>query len=187
MWIRKGGDPVFPLDWIRVRPRFFCANFISSYRGNVADSAYEYALNLLSARAYTVRNLRRKLVQKEFDPADVDSAVGRLTSSRLVDDERFAMEYARQKLVTGAASPRRIEQELLKRGIAQGTARSSVAAVVEEEGVDTSASAEAVARKKMRSLKGFERDVQKKRLFGFLARRGFGLDEIKRAMGIVLK
>jgi regulatory protein len=153
----------------------------------LAGNAYEYALNLLSARAYTVRNLRRKLVQKEFDTADVDSAIERLTASRLVDDERFAMEYARQKLVTGATSPRRVERELLKRGIASGIARSSVAAVIEEEGVDTSASAESVARKKMRSLDGLETDVQKKRLFGFLARRGFGLDEIRRAVAIVLK
>lgn len=156
-------------------------------RGSPTNNAYEYALNLLAARAYTVRNLRRKLIQKEFEPSDVDATMSRLVESGLVDDARFASEFARQKLVIGQSSARRVEQELLKRGIAAEVARSAVAGTIEDEGVDTQASAENVARKKLRSLEGLDTDVQRRRLFGFLARRGFGLDDIKRAILVVLK
>lgn len=149
-------------------------------------SAYEYALNLLSARAYTARNIRRKLVQKKFDPAEVDAAMERLLASKLIDDARFAAEYARQKLVTGGLSARRVEHDLAKRGISRDVAHQSVGSVVEEESIDTFASAERVARKKMGSLAGLDPDVKRRRIFGFLARRGFDLDEIKRAVNTVI-
>ena len=148
----------------------------------MANNAYEYALNLLSARAYTSRNLRRKLVQKEFDPDEINSTMARLVASKLIDDSKFAAEYARQKLVVGGSSSRRVEQELQKKGIDRDLAKEAVGSVVEEESVDTSASAERAARKKFKSLSGLEPEVQRRRLFGFLARRGFDLDEVKRAV-----
>lgn len=148
--------------------------------------AYEYALNLLSARAYSSRNLRRKLVQKEFDPDEIDAAMERLSASRLLDDEKFAAEYARQKLVVGGSSARRVEQELQKKGIAREHAKQAVDLVVEDEEIDTAASAERAARKKFKSLSGLEPDVQWRRLFGFLSRRGFDLDDVKKAVEAVM-
>ena len=67
----------------------------------MANTPYDYALSLLAARAYTVRGMRRKLVQKGFDPKDVEATVERLLSSGLLDDARFAAEFARQRLVVG--------------------------------------------------------------------------------------
>ncbi|HUR00407.1 MAG TPA: regulatory protein RecX [Gemmatimonadaceae bacterium] len=151
-----------------------------------SNKAYEYALNLLSARAYTARNLRRKLVQKEFEPEEVESAMARLTASNLLDDAKFAAEYARQKLVVGGSSARRVEQELQKKGIGREQAKEAVSTVVDQESVDSGESAERAARKKFKSLSGLEPDVQRRRLFGFLARRGFALDDVKRAVNTVI-
>ncbi len=152
----------------------------------MTNKAYEYALNLLSARAYSSRNLRRKLVQKEFDPEEIEAAMERLTDSKLLDDPKFAAEYARQKLVVGGSSSRRVEQELQKKGIGRDQAKEAVTAVSEDESVDEGASAEKAARKKFKSLSGLEPDVQRRRLFGFLARRGFDLDDVKRAVNTVI-
>jgi regulatory protein len=152
----------------------------------MSNKAYEYALNLLSARAYSSRNLRRKLVQKEFDPDDIEAAMAGLTESKLLDDSKFAAEYARQKLVVGGSSSRRVEQELQKKGIGRDQAKEAVTAVAEDESVDEAASAEKAARKKFKSLSGLEPDVQRRRLFGFLARRGFDLDDVKRAVETVI-
>ena len=152
----------------------------------MANKAYEYALNLLSARAYSERNLRRKLVQKEFDPEEIDATMERLTASKLLDDTKFAAEYARQKLVVGGSSARRVEQELQKKGIGREQAKEAIGTVVGDESVDEGASAEKAARKKFKSLSGLEPDVQRRRLFGFLARRGFDLDDVKRAVAKVI-
>lgn len=152
----------------------------------MADKPYEYALNLLSARAYTARNLRRKLIQKEFDPSEIETAMERLIASRLIDDARFASEYARQKLLSGGTSSRRVEQQLQQRGIAREIAKDAVGSVVVEEEIDTASSAERVARKKFKSLAGLDIETQRRRLFGFLARRGFDIPEIKAVLDRML-
>ena len=147
---------------------------------------YEYALNLLAARAYTVRDMRRKLTQKGFETNEVTQTVDRLVSSGLLDDARFAAEYARQRLVVGGASKRRVEQLLAGKGLPQDLAKASVARVVEEEQVDTPGSMERIARKKVASMGGLEPFVARRRLFGFLARKGYDLDDIKQIVSRIL-
>lgn len=152
----------------------------------MASNPYEYSLNLLSARAYTARNLRRKLVQKAFDPVEIETTMERLIASRLIDDTRFASEFARQKLNLGGTSSRRVEQQLQQRGISRDIAKVAVGSVIDEESIDTSASAERVARKKFKSLSGLDVETQRRRLFGFLSRRGFDVDDVKRAVAAAI-
>ncbi|MEP6507680.1 MAG: regulatory protein RecX [Gemmatimonadales bacterium] len=152
----------------------------------MASNPYEYSLNLLSARAYTARNLRRKLVQKAFDRVEIETTLERLIASRLIDDTRFASEFARQKLNLGGTSSRRVEQQLQQRGISREIAKDAVGSVIDEESIDTSASAERVARKKFKSLAGLDLETQRRRLFGFLSRRGFDVDDVKRAVAAVI-
>ena len=73
----------------------------------MAASAYEYALNLLTARQYTSRNLRRKIVQKGFPATDADETIARLTANGILDDSRYAAQFARGKLLGPGASKRR--------------------------------------------------------------------------------
>ena len=146
--------------------------------------AYEYSLNLLSARAYTERAIRRKLTQKLFHAKEIDAAVDRLVSARLIDDEKYAEEFARQKLVNRGSSVRRVHQDLSRRGISSEVARAAVDRVRDTEVVDIVASIEAVARKKLASMGDLDEETKRRRLFGFLARRGFELEDIKRAIGL---
>ena len=152
----------------------------------MANSPYEYALNLLSARAYTVRNLRRKLTQKGFEPAEAERAVERLLASGLLDDDNFAAEFARQRLVVAGASVRRVEHDLIRRGISPESAKAATRAVVEEEALDFGASIERLARKKLASLGDLEPHIKRRRVFGFLARKGYELDDINRTIVRIL-
>ena len=148
----------------------------------MARKAYDYALDLLSARAYTTRNLRRKLTQKEYDPAEVEATVDRLVAAGLLDDAKFAREFARQKLTTGGSSVRRVQRALAVRGISPDLARAATDTVIEEEEVDIEQSIEAAAKKKVASMGDLDRDVKRRRLFAFLARRGFEIADIKRTV-----
>lgn len=148
----------------------------------MASSAYDYALNLLAQRAYTVRNLTRKLVQKGFEPEERTAAVERLLANGYLDDQKFALEFARQRLVAGGASARRVQQDLIKRGIGADVARSAANAVIEEEVLDFSDSVDRLARKKMASLGDLDPSVKRRRVFGFLARKGYDLDDINRTL-----
>ena len=80
-------------------------------------TAYNYALNLLGARPYSTSALRGKLIQKEYEPADADNAIGRLVANGLLDDRKYAEQFARSKIVTAGASKRRVQQDLYRKGI----------------------------------------------------------------------
>ena len=150
-------------------------------------SAYEYALNLLTARQYTSRNLRRKLVQKGYPAADADETIDRLIANGILDDSRYAAQFARGKLLGPGASKRRIRQQLYQRGIAGEVADAAIDAVIEDEEIDLDAVVEKDARKKLASLAALEPLIVKRRLYAHLARRGYNIDEINRVMKKVLK
>ena len=145
-------------------------------------SAYDYGLDLLSARSYTVRNLRRKMQGKGFEAADIDAAIERLTAAGLVDDRKYAYEFARQKVIVGGASIRRARQAMITKGIASAVADDAIAQLQVDEPVDQSAAMERAALKKLRSMTDADTVAMRRRLFGFLARKGYELDDIKRVV-----
>ena len=146
-------------------------------------SAYNYALNLLSARPYATRALHRKLIQKEYSAADAEDAIRRLVAAGLLDDAKYAEQYARSKMLATGASRRRLTQDLYRKGIKSDIAATAIDNVVADEEIDTAGMIERVARKKLAQLGDREPLVLRRRLFAFLARRGYDVDEIKRVVG----
>lgn len=144
----------------------------------MADDARSYALRLLGQRSYTTKDLERKLIGRQFERESVENTIARLTESGLLDDAKFAVNFARVKL-HGSASSRRIRQMLARKGISQTVAQAAIERAIAEEGIDTSITLEKVARKKFASYDGLDRIVVRRRLTGFLARRGYDLDEIR--------
>jgi regulatory protein len=142
-------------------------------------SAYNYALNLLAARPYSTQTLRRKLIQKEYEAADADEAIRRLVDNGLLNDAKYAEQYARSKILMTGASKRRLQQELFRKGIKGELATTAIANVIEQEEIDTGVLIERLGKKKLAQLGDLEPLVLRRRLFAFLARRGYDLDEIK--------
>ena len=147
-----------------------------------SSSWYDQALRLLEFRARTVEELRRKLVQKGAPRAVADSVVARLLDQKLLDDTSFARQFARTRVLGAGASRRRIVLELKRKGVAPSVADEAVDSLEELEGIDPSASIHRVALKKWNALSGLDDFTRKRRLYAFLARRGFDADEIRGAL-----
>ena len=145
-------------------------------------SAYNYALNLLSARPYATRALHRKLIQKQYSAADADDAIRRLVDNGLLNDAKYAEQYARSKMLSTGTSKRRVQQDLFRKGITGDLATNAIANVLESEEIDPEAVLARVAKKKLAQLGDLEPLVLRRRLFAFLARRGYDVDEIKRVV-----
>ena len=150
-------------------------------------SAYNYALNLLSARPYATRALHRKLIQKQYSAADADDAIRRLVDNGLLDDAKYAEQYARSKILSSGSSKRRLQQDLYRKGIKGDLATNAIAAVLESEEIDPAAVLERVAKKKLAGMGDLEPLVLRRRLFAFLARRGYDVDEIKSVVGRLVR
>lgn len=145
-----------------------------------AVACYDKALDALARRARSRTELGRWLKQKEFAAAEIEPALEKLESLGLLDDLEFARGFARSRL--GAArgfGPRRVVAELGRRGVSRQIADAVIAELTEGEEAAGLASLEDVAERKLKAMPGLEREVQKRRLYGFLARRGFRDAEIR--------
>lgn len=153
-----------------------------SHQPSAKRSTYDRALDLLAFRARSVVELRRQLLKKGQPATDVEAAIARLLEQKLLDDADFARQFARAKLIGAGASRFRVLQELGRKGVARPLAEDAVRTLKEDEGVDPASTIHQVAEKKWRSLAKLDGFTAKRRLYAFLARRGFNPDEIRNAM-----
>ena len=137
------------------------------------------ALNALSTRSRSRRELERWLVQKNLPKEFIPDALDQLQARGFLDDAAFARGFVRDRAVNRRQSRRRISAELGRRGVERALADRAIAEVFEENEIDESAQAREAALRKVRSLSKLEPVVAKRRLYGFLARKGYGAEAIR--------
>ena len=133
-------------------------------------------MDLLARREHSVRELRQKLVAREFDPEEAEEAIQHLIAEGLQSDARFAEAYTASRLRTGKG-PVRIRNELEQRGVAAELIDASLAGV----DVDWFECARAVRVRKFGAASPddfHERARQSK----FLQYRGFTGEQIRSAL-----
>ena len=150
-----------------------------------ALKTYDRALNMLAFRGRASRELARSLVRKGEPSELVDRAIARLTEQGLLDDGAFAASFTRAKVLGAQQSRRRVQQDLARKGVAREVSDAAIATVFEEEQVDQREIVEQAARKKLSTLRKLEPQVRRRRLYAFLARRGYDSDDIRSAMDAV--
>ncbi len=133
--------------------------------------AKEKALWLISYRDHSKKELQEK-IQRTCDPDAAAEAVARMEELGLVNDERFARQYARKLLLEKRMARRAAVFELTRKGIDRATAE----AVLEEIDVDPRENIRAVLDKKYRSLQD---EKTKRRAVAALQRLGYGWDDIR--------
>lgn len=148
----------------------------------MSASAYDLALRLLEYRARSASELRRQLLRKGAPSDDVDAAIDKLRDQKLIDDDGFARQFARSKVLGAGASRRRVVQELGRKGIGRDVAERALEELHDADGVDVSGAIHRVAKKKWTSLAKLDDVTRRRRLYAFLARRGFDPDEIRGAL-----
>jgi len=109
-----------------------------------------------------------------------------LTEIGAIDDSQFARAFARSRALGKGMSKRRLQRELSRRGVDRKMADAAIADVLEEESVDERALLEAAARKKLAVLRGQEPDAVRKRLYGYLARRGYDSADIAAVLRTIM-
>jgi len=131
-----------------------------------ASKAYNAAIRYLALRIRSTREMRDYLRRKGFD-ASIDDIVQRLTEEGYLNDEDFARRWAdmRRDMLK---SPRAIEGELLRKGIAKDTIRASVS----DEGVDSTI-------RQLIAKKNRHRTYDREHIMRYLVSRGFTYSQVK--------
>jgi regulatory protein len=139
--------------------------------------AYDAAVRLLMVRGRSSQEIVTRLRRKGLRKDAIAHVVGRLESEGLLNDAAFAREYARAK-ARRRYGRARILADLSARGVER---REAELAVAEAGGDDEGGRRErllALARKRASQLKDLDMEVARRRLVGYLARRGHGGAEV---------
>ncbi len=137
------------------------------------DVARQIVLRQLAMSPKSRQQLRDKLRTRNC-PDDVAEAVlDRMASVGLIDDEAFAGMLVRSQQAGRGLARRALARELRTKGVDDETARATLDSIDPEDERDR---ATQLVTKKLRSMHGLEPLVQKRRLAGMLARKGYPAD-----------
>jgi regulatory protein len=162
--------------WLHVGQKLSKEKISQLKQQDTAEAAYQRALRLLSFRPRSSTEIRQRLTRIGFDNEIIDGALTRLMRSGLVDDARFAKEWAENRNEFRPRGRRALEYELRQHGLEREEIDQAL------EGLDENSLALQAARKHARKLLGLPAIEFRRKLYGFLARRGFDYENAKPAV-----
>lgn len=144
------------------------------------EAARADALALLRTRSRSKRDLLDRLALKGHDRTPAREALDRLERVGLLDDAALARDRAAVIAESGRAGPRAAEVKLRALGIDPAAASGAVGDAY--AGIDTLAQATEAAHRRARTFgPDLDRPTRQRRLYGFLARRGYDHDTCRKA------
>ncbi|MDD6463901.1 MAG: regulatory protein RecX [Clostridiaceae bacterium] len=141
--------------------------------------AFNSALNSLDYRDHSEKEIRAKLMRKH-GAEYVDEAVEKLIELDLINDRRYAENYARELFEHKKFGKIRIKSELIAKGIASDIASETVNSLFEDEEPDNIQRIVDIIEKKYYNRMNDE--VGRKKVFSALQRMGYTFSDIREAM-----
>jgi regulatory protein len=148
-----------------------------------AEAAYRTALRALQRRSFARADLSRRLRRKGHPAAAVEAALERAAALRLLDDAAFAVNYVETRASRGRG-PARLTRDLLAIGVERRHIDRALAGLMAE--ADLSPVPLTLASKRAAQLGNLPREVKRRRVLAYLARRGYSGREISEMVARVI-
>lgn len=144
-------------------------------------NAYRGAVRILTNRAKSAQELRRKLREYKYEPEAIEWAIERLAGLGVLNDAEYARMVVRSQLSRKPAGRRLLSGKLREKGIEQSIIDTVLDEALEDR--DPIEDARKLAGQAARSISDrHEARVRKRRITGRLARRGFDFDVIRKVV-----
>jgi len=138
------------------------------------EVVYQKALRLLEYRPRAEEEIRRKLDQKGISEEVINNVIERLRRNSLVNDEQFAQAWVENRTEFRPRSRKALQFEMRQKGVSAPAIEQALANLeINEEELAYQA-----ALKQSRKLNRLEKIDFRRKLSGFLARRGFSYGTI---------
>ena len=124
----------------------------------------------LSRSMKTRYQLANILKKREIPDEIAEAVLDRFTEAQLIDDAAFARAFVNSRLAISGKSKSVIARELKLKGVSAEDAAAALDIIDPELENQTAYS---VAKKRYQQLSSLAPEVRKRRLMGFLMRRGF--------------
>ena len=150
-----------------------------------SDELHAAAVRALMRRAHSIHEMRRALERRCTDEALVRAELDRLKQQNLLDDARYAREFARARAAIRRQGRFRIAQELRRRGVPD---RHIDAAL--DDAFATQDETALLRQRLERKLRGIRGPLDQRRLaslYRSLLRAGFSPDQVRAAINSVAR
>lgn len=160
------------------------------------DDYQKYLNKVLRFLSYRSRSEKEVLdyLQKKQTPYEIQSAImDFLKERRFVNDEEFARGWIDQRLRSRPKSIRMLKLELKNKGISEDIATKAISSFqfsisndLEQQGVNDLDTAKKLVSKKIERYRHLPKQELYQKLGGFLGRKGFDWETIKKAIDYVI-
>ncbi len=140
---------------------------------DLEEKAKNVAIGYIEYRPRSIAETRQHLQKKEYPDDVIERVVQRLADVELLNDVAFARYWVEQRETFKPRSKMALQMELRKKGIDRALIETAVAEV------DELAAASQAAHAKARRWHSLPKLEFRKKLGGFLQRRGFSYDIIR--------
>ncbi|MFH1644838.1 MAG: RecX family transcriptional regulator [Candidatus Omnitrophota bacterium] len=147
------------------------------------DKAKRCALNLLKYRARTISEMKESLDSKGYEDKVVSEVVDEFEKKGLLNDKKFAQDWARERLEDYFYSFSLIKNELEQKGLDDFLVED-VLADFSKEFSDNDTAVKLIERR-MHRVEGLPKSKAKIKLASFLQRRGFDIELIEEVIGLL--
>ncbi len=138
--------------------------------------AYDEALDFLTPKARTVREMENHLDECDYSEIEVIQTVEKLRATGLLDDEKYASNFVESRLNTKPVSRQKLREQLSGHFIPDEIIDAALEAVDSETEL---ANARSVAEKYFRQFSSLELTERLRRVGLRLTSRGYSFDDIK--------
>ncbi len=144
------------------------------------DTYYLQALRYLNIRSRSEKEVRDHLKKKKADFQVVNLVVNKLKQQKFLNDEEFALLWIRSRTEFKPKGERLVRLELQQKGVSKDSIDKAFAAF--DSVRDELHLAKEILEKKRKKFEPMERQERLNKAGSLLARRGFNLDDIKKAI-----
>jgi len=141
---------------------------------------YDVALRALMRRAHSVHEMKQKLERRSDNKLLVQVVMARLKENGMIDDARYAKQFARQRTESRKQGKFRVARDLRARGIPD----SHIASALEEvaQNSDEAAMVRQRIERKLRSYRGEIDEKKMASIYSSLVRAGFSAEVVRREL-----
>ncbi|HKN77257.1 MAG TPA: regulatory protein RecX [Candidatus Acidoferrum sp.] len=146
---------------------------------------YEAAVRALMRRAYSVYEMKQLLGRRTEDDKLLRTVMDRLKRAKMIDDERFAKQFARQRTEIRRQGKFRIARDLRARGVPDRHIEAALADAARE--TDEAAIVRQRLERKLRSFRGEINENKMASMYRSLLRAGFSADVVRRELKAITR
>ncbi len=144
------------------------------------EEMYEVAVRALMRRAHSVHEMKQKLERRSDNKLLVQVVMARLKENGMIDDARYAKQFARQRTEGRKQGKFRISRDLRARGVPDRHIEAALKETAEQN--DEAAMVRQRIERKLRSYRGEIDEKKMASIYSSLLRAGFSVDIVRREL-----